>query len=266
MLSGENLHGSPFPVKLSATGSLACASLTRRELLALLGLAPFPIVAAPRSAPAAGTGKAEFYDLIRARRMVRSFRPDDIPRLQLERLLDAAVRAPSAGNLQPWEFILVREPKRKRSLARAALGQIWLATAPLVVVACANEARSAARYGRRGAEFYSVIDTAFASLMLLLAATAEGLGACFVGAFEDAKVKGILALPDNVRPVGIIPVGFPAEGEPTRRGKTRLRRPFYYEQYGREAGKAKAIRRGATSRANASGSPARAETPSQAAR
>ncbi len=251
MPPGETSHGSPIPAKLEATRSPWRMSLSRRRLLALLRLAPLPLLAAPRSASAAGSRKAEFYKLARARRMVRSFRPDDVPGPQLRRLLDAAVRAPSAGNLQPWEFVLVREPERKRSLARAALGQMWLATAPIVVVACANEHRSAVRYGRRGAEFYSVIDTAFASLMLLLAATAEGLGACFVGAFEDAKVKRILALPDNVRPVGIIPVGFSAEGEPTRRGKAHLRRPFYYEQYGREAGKPKATRRGATSRANA---------------
>lgn len=225
-------------------------TLSRRQLLGLLGLAPLPVLGAACSASAAGSRKAEFYKLIRARQMVRSFRPDDVPNSQLQRLLDAAVRAPSAGNLQPWEFVLVRDLERKRSLGRAALGQMWLATAPLVVVSCANEARSAARYGRRGADFYSVIDTAFASLMLLLAATAEGLGACFVGAFEDAKVKRILALPDNIRPVGIIPIGFSAEGEPTRRGRTRLRRPFHHEQYGKEAGKPKAIRPGGASTAS----------------
>jgi len=153
----------------------------------------------------------EFEEVVRRRRMVRAFRPEPVPEEKILKLLRNAIRAPSAGHLQPWEFILVRDEGVKRRLGAAALHQDFIAQAPVVVVTCANTRRSGQVYGQRGIAFYSLIDTAFASLLLLLTATAEGLGCCFVGAFRDEEVAHILGLPPWVRPVGIIPIGYPAE-------------------------------------------------------
>jgi len=173
----------------------------------------------------------EFEGLIRRRSMIRAFRPDSVPEELVQKLLRNAVRAPSAGHLQPWEFIVVREAETKRRLGEAALGQMFIAHAPVVIVTCRNLERNAWRYGVRGRHFYSLIDASFASLMILLTARNDGLGACFVGAYRDDEVVRILGLPRDVRPVGIIPIGWPAEG-PTKAERIPLAQVVHRERFG----------------------------------
>lgn len=173
----------------------------------------------------------EFEDLVRERAMMRAFRPDPVPEELIQKLLRSAVRAPSAGNLQAWEFVVVQEPEKKRRLAEAALGQMFVAEAPVVIVTCRNMERNARRYGDRGRHFYSPIDVSFASLMILLAAHNEGLGACFVGAYRDEEVSRILGLPEHARPVGIMPIGWPAEAA-TVTERMPLAEVVHYERFG----------------------------------
>jgi nitroreductase len=97
---------------------------------------------------------------------------------------------------------------------------------------CSNTSRSVNRYGRRGIEFYSIIDGAFASMIILLSAVNEGIGASFVGAFEDNKVSKILGLPVHVGPMGIIALGYPAE-KPERFERIELNKLVHYERYDR---------------------------------
>lgn len=125
-------------------------------------------------------------------------------------MLESAHLAPSAGNLEPWKFVVVRRDDLKEELAQAAHGQDFLASAPVSIVVCADPARSASQYGERGAELYCLQDTAAAVQNLLLTATAYGLGSCWVGAFDEKQVKETLGLDDNLRPVAIVPVGYPA--------------------------------------------------------
>ncbi len=87
----------------------------------------------------------------------------------------------------------------------------YFTQAPVVIVVCADTRRPATRYGARGVHFYSLIDGAFAAMLILLTVVDEGLGCCFVGAFHDEQVSRVLGLPDAVRPIGIIPIGYPAE-------------------------------------------------------
>ena len=100
---------------------------------------------------------------------------------------------------------------------------------------CSNTSRSVGRYGIRGTEFYSITDGAFASMLILLTAVNEGIGACFVGAFDDAKVSKILYIPARVRPIGIICVGYPDE-EPPKIGRIALSHLIYYDKYGNADG------------------------------
>ena len=172
----------------------------------------------------------EFEELIRRRSMIRAFRPDPVPQELVDKLLRNAVRAPSAGHLQPWEFIVVREEETKRRLAEAALDQMFIAQAPVVIVTCRNLERNAWRYGDRGRHFYSLIDASFASLMILLTARNEGLGACFVGAYQDEEVGRILGLPEHVRSVGIIPIGWPDEG-PTKAERIPPAQVVHWERF-----------------------------------
>jgi nitroreductase len=115
----------------------------------------------------------EFREVIRKRFMCRSFENRDVSEQKVNGVLDAARRFPSAGHTQPQEFIVVRDDGVKDALGRAALDQMFLAEAPVVVAVVADTGRSAARYGKRGAEFYSVLDSGFASMLVLLAAVDE---------------------------------------------------------------------------------------------
>jgi nitroreductase len=157
----------------------------------------------------------DVFDAIHGRRSVRAFREDPVREDDLREILEAAISAPSAGNRQPWEFVVVRDGKTKRRLAEAALGQSFIEEAPVVIVVCANLARSSRIYGRRGEELYAIQDTAAAIQNILLSAFALGYGTCWVGAFDEGEVAEILRLPAGVRPVAIIPVGRPAE-KPSR--------------------------------------------------
>ncbi len=148
---------------------------------------------------------------IEERRSVRRYEATRIPEATIGRMLESAHLAPSAGNLEPWKFVVVRRDDLKERLVQAAFGQDFLASAPVCIVVCADPARSAARYGQRGAELYCLQDTAAAVENLLLTATAYGLGSCWVGAFDEEQVKETLGLGGNLRPVAIIPVGYPAE-------------------------------------------------------
>jgi len=152
-------------------------------------------------------------ELIRNRRSIRRFETREIEEEQVERILDAAKWAPSAGNLQARNFILVRNSRKKAELAEAALSQEFISDAPLVIVVCANEKKSSERYGSRG-ELYSIQDATASIQNILLTVHSLGLGACWVGAFDESKVKKILKIPRGVRPVAILPIGYPAESPP----------------------------------------------------
>ena len=142
----------------------------------------------------------EFQEVARRRRMCRAYTGDDVPEEQVDAIVRTASRSPSAGNTQPQEFIVVRDRSVKRQLGRAALGQMFLAEAPVVIAVVSDTDRSKPRYGRRGVEFYSVVDGAFASMLVLLAAV-----------FDDQAVSEVLGLPPNVRPIGLIAIGHCAE-------------------------------------------------------
>jgi nitroreductase len=151
----------------------------------------------------------DLWTAIERRHSVRRFSSAAVPQSDIERILAAAVRAPSAGNRQPWHFIVVRNRELKTALATAAGGQGFVAAAPVVVVVCAEPDRSAARYGVRGRDLYCLQDTAAATEHVLLATTALGLGACWVGAFDETAAARALSLPATLRPVAMVPIGHP---------------------------------------------------------
>jgi nitroreductase len=173
----------------------------------------------------------DFEQVVRRRRMCRGYTDEDVSDDQIERILDLAGRFPSAGHTQPQEFIVIRDPTIKEDLGRAALGQMFLANAPVVVAVVSDTERSRPRYGQRGVEFYSVVDGAFASMLVLLAAVDIGLGAAFVAAFDDDAVSQVLGLPQHVRPIGLIAIGHCAQ--PAERVTRRSRREIVHrDRYG----------------------------------
>ncbi len=150
----------------------------------------------------------DVFQTVKERRSIRSFLRKDIPEDVLSKLIEALRWAPSAGNLQSRKFFLIREEKTRKQIAVAALNQDFLSTAPIVVVGCADSSINI-RYGRRGIELYSIQDVAVSVMAMMLVALENGLGTCWVGAFQEAEVAKILNLPENLRPVVIVPVGYP---------------------------------------------------------
>jgi nitroreductase len=154
-------------------------------------------------------------EAIRSRRSVRAFKNKNVSSEDVAMLIDSAHWAPSAGNIQPWEFVIIRKKDVKKQLADAALSQSFIAKAPVLVVVCANENRSSQGYGVRGKTLYCIQDTAAAIQNIHLAAFSLGLGTCWVGAFSEEEVAKVLKLPHGIRPVAIVPVGY-ALGPPER--------------------------------------------------
>ena len=169
-------------------------------------------------------------EAIKGRRSIRAFKSQAVSTEIVEKLIDAARWAPSAGNIQPWEFIIVRNPEIKRNLAKAALNQSFIEEAPVVIVVCADEIRSSQGYGVRGKTLYCIQDTAAATQNIHLAAYSLGLGTCWVGAFNEEEARKILEIPEGVRPVAIIPVGYPAE-KPSARNRRPLNQIVHYEKF-----------------------------------
>jgi nitroreductase len=158
------------------------------------------------------------------RRSCRAFRPDPIPKEDLDRLLESMRMAPSAGNCQPWRFLVVQSKEEREALAVAAFGQDFIAEAPIAIVVCGEAARSSARYESRGRDLYVLQDTAAATENLLIAATALGYGSCWIGAFDEAEAARALSLPQKLRPVAIVPIGKAAKklGKATRRPMSEI--------------------------------------------
>lgn len=166
----------------------------------------------------------DVYEAIYNRKSVRRYTDQDVSPQVIEELLKAACQAPTAGNLQPWRFWVVRNRQMKERLVHAAYGQSFVAEAPVVIIVGTDLSASARGYGERGSHLYAIQDTAAAVENLLLAAQAEGLGACWVGAFNEGAARRSLDMPQSVRPVAIIPIGYPAVSrpKPSRRSISEL--------------------------------------------
>ena len=153
----------------------------------------------------------DVYEAIRVRKSVREFTAKRVPKAVLTRLLDAARRAPSACNRQEWRFIVVQDAATRSRLAEAACNQTFVGQAPVVLVCCAETDEHVMRCGH---PCYP-IDVAIAMDHLTLCAAAEGLGTCWIGAFDEAAVKKICGIPPaGVRVVELLPLGYPAKPGP----------------------------------------------------
>jgi nitroreductase len=150
----------------------------------------------------------DFYEVIRNRRSVRNFKSTPVAPAVLERIWEAVQLAPSACNLQPWRFLLIKSPQMRARL-KGILSD-WAFTAPLIVAAVGNRREA---WKRDGESIHSV-DVAIATEHLILAATAEGLGACWVCAFDRNAAQAALGLSSEWEAVAMIPLGYPDDSSP----------------------------------------------------
>ncbi len=152
-----------------------------------------------------------FCEVVEGRHSIRAFQERDVEDASLEAILRAARRAPSAGNLQAYRVAVARASSVRRLLAQAALDQGFVAQAPVVLVFLADAAASAVKYGRRGETLYATQDATIACAYAQLAAANAGLGSCWIGAFHEDKVRAALGVEEPLRPVALLPLGYPAE-------------------------------------------------------
>ncbi len=153
----------------------------------------------------------EFFEVIENRRSVRLYRRAKLDVEKLQAILDAVRLAPSAGDLQAFRIAVVEDAETKSALAAAAHGQGFIAEASAVLVFLADPGRSAAKYEKRGHLLFALQDATIAAAYAQLAATALGLGSCWVGAFDDTAVGRALRASNELRPIALLPIGEPAE-------------------------------------------------------
>ncbi len=149
----------------------------------------------------------EVMEAIRTRRSTRSFQDRPVEEEKLRAVLEAGRLAPSARNLQDWRFVVVRDPDTRKRLAEAARNQEFVGKAPVVIAACGTSDYVMTC----GQPAYS-LDVTIALDHMTLAAVAEGLGTCWIGAFYEDKVKEVLGIPERVRVVALLPLGYPVQG------------------------------------------------------
>jgi len=170
----------------------------------------------------------DIYEAINERTSVRSYISEPVEEEKLKRILDAARLAPSGKNGQPWTFIIVRDEETRKKLVPACKGQEFIAQAPVVIVACGREELA---YKKMGGYWNSLpVDIGIALEHLMLAAAAEGLGTCWIGAFYEEEVKKLLSIPEDVKVIALTPVGYPA-GEKQRRPRKSLEEVVMYEKW-----------------------------------
>ena len=154
--------------------------------------------------------RSDILDLIKSRRSVRKYTAEPIAEADIQKLLEAAMAAPSGRNLRPWEFVVVTDPALCAELSRSHPGGAMAAQAPVVFVVC----------GRESDSFHWIVDGAAATENLLLEAVSLGLGGVWLGVYpypeREAHVRRVVGLPDEVRPLCMVPVGHPAESPEPR--------------------------------------------------
>ena len=153
---------------------------------------------------------------IEGRTSIRDFKPDPIEDEIVEESLRMANLAPSAGNLQARDFVVIRDVSAKKALAGAAFNQEFIRKAPVVIVCCANLDRIK-HYQDRGRTLYCLQDVAAGIENMMLYLFSKGIGSVWVGAFDERKASAALSLPSHARPVAIVPIGYPAEQGVRRR-------------------------------------------------
>jgi nitroreductase len=161
---------------------------------------------------------SELSRFLASRASVRQYQDREVDPALIDQVIALAKAAPTAGNVESWDVVVVTDPSIRESLADAALGQEHVSKAPVVLVVCANYVRSMAKYSDRGI-LYALEDATIVATYLMLGAHAAGISSCWTGAFDDEMTRDILGLPAHIRPVTLLTLGYRAEAaiSPARR-------------------------------------------------
>lgn len=170
----------------------------------------------------------DFTEVIKKRRSIRKYKPDPVSEEALTRILNYGRLAPTWANLQGVRYIVVREPESVLALSKA-IGQKWMKNIPVFIAVCIAPRDSGKNLN--GLEYY-MVDAAICMEHIVLAATNEGLGTCWVGYFDEDKVKAVLNIQKkNTRVIALSPLGYP-DTIPTKQKRKTLDEIVYREKFG----------------------------------
>ena len=173
----------------------------------------------------------DFEEVIKTRRSVRSYREDPVPDDVLERVLGAAQSAPSANNVQPWRYIVVTDEETRGEIADISFNQAFIAEAPVVIVCCGKNYHDSYSWL---ADNMFLVDSTISFDHLTLAARNEGLGTCWIGAFDHPQLKELLDVPTGYDIVVLTPLGYPKSGSAFRPASNRksLSEIVFHDKFG----------------------------------
>ncbi|MBD3207705.1 nitroreductase [Candidatus Bathyarchaeota archaeon] len=166
-------------------------------------------------------------EAIQTRRSIRKYKDEPIPDEDLMKILEAARIAPSAGNKQPWRFVVVRNDEKRKKLGEIARNQTWISNAGIIVAALAMDPKDPEVYER-----WAERDVMTAVEHMVLASWDLGYGTCWIGAFTEEPVKELLGVPDEMTVICLLPIGVP-DVEPKDRGRKDFSEIFHSEEYGK---------------------------------
>jgi len=172
----------------------------------------------------------EVFDAIRTRRSIRKYQDKQVPWDNVVTILEAGKYAPSAGNLQNWKFIVVKNDAKRKAVSKACLQQDWMEQAPVLIVVVAEPKKAERYYGTRGSRLYTLQACAAAIENMLLTAHSLGLGSCWIGAFDEHELWTVLGLPEDVSVQGILTIGY-ADENPEQPPKSRIEHVMFFEKW-----------------------------------
>jgi len=169
----------------------------------------------------------DFFDVVNKRRSIRAYENKPVEEDKLRQILKAGRKAPSANNKQNWKFIVVRDKFKIEKLTYACKQQNFVSEAPVLIIGCALNTD----YKMTCGQLAYPIDTSIALTHMMLAATALDLGTCWLGAFYEDKVRKILRIPEDVRVVGILTLGYP-RFQPSETNRKNLSEIVSFDKWG----------------------------------
>ena len=172
----------------------------------------------------------EVFECIRSRRSIRKYKDKQVPWDDIVTIMQSGKYAPSAGNLQNWKFIVVKDDGKRKAIAEASLQQWWMEQAPIHIAVIGDPEKSERFYGARGRRLYMIQGVAAAIENMLLTAHSLGLGTCWVGAFDEDEIRRLLSLPEQVDVHAIITIGY-ADETPETPPKYRIEHMMFFEKW-----------------------------------
>lgn len=170
-------------------------------------------------------------DIIKKRRSIRHFLNKQIEFYKIIEIIESGMHAPNAGNLQNWKFIVIKDQTKKELIAEACVEQYWISEAPVLIIICAEEERAEKYYEDRGKNLYNIQNCAAATQNMLLTATELGLASCWVGAFNEEKIKELLGIPEKVKINTVLPIGY-TDSKPDEKYMIDIKEVFFFEEWG----------------------------------